>query len=169
MSVQARMSSSDNRLYNPSRDVAHNFKAVMELVVDRLDHDRWPALTELLNREGVTTEELDTACNCYCNFLLAGAEDGRLSMTEVLDNSGFLQCKPAAQVAIMSMLGTCYTGIQFVGMREATLGGEGPLLTVKELQQQASCLRRYLAMSPFVRQLTYYRRAVVGYFQRLLK
>lgn len=69
----------------------------------------------------------------------------------------------------MSMLGTCYTGIQFAGMREATMGGEGPLLTVKELQQQAACIRRYLAMSPLVRRLTYYRRAAVGYLQRLLK
>lgn len=169
MSLQARMSASDNRLYNPSRDVAHNFKSVMEMVLDRLDHDRWPDLTEVLKREGVTLEDLDAACNCYCNFILAGAENGALLMSDVLDDSGFLDCKPAAQVAVMAMLGTCYTGIQFAGMRETTMGGEGPLLTVKELQQQAACLRRYLAMSPLMRRLIYYRRAIVGYFQRLLK
>jgi hypothetical protein len=55
MTLQARMSSEDRRLYNPSRDVAHNFQQVMELVAARLEDQSWPELEEILRREKVWT------------------------------------------------------------------------------------------------------------------
>ena len=38
MSLQAQLSKNDPRLYNPNRDVAHNFATVVTEVADRLEH-----------------------------------------------------------------------------------------------------------------------------------
>ena len=46
MTMQARMTANDQRLYNPSRDVAHNFQQVMEMVAGRLEDYSWTELAE---------------------------------------------------------------------------------------------------------------------------
>lgn len=147
MTMQARMSADDRRLYNPSRDVAHNFKDVMNLVAARLEDGAWPDLDALLKREGVTMDDLGAACGTYCQYLASAVEAPNLSMARSLEKSGFLSCKPAAQVAIMAMIGSCYAGIQFAGVREATVNGEGPLQTVGELVVHAEHFQKYLGMS----------------------
>ncbi len=153
MTIQARMSPDDKRLYNPSRDVAHNFQAVMTLVSERLEDATWPELDQVLRREGITLDDLGEACGAYCSYVGIGATDPKLSMFESLAKSGFLKCKPAAQVAIMAMLGTCYAGIQHVGMREASIQGEGPLKSVGELLKYAEEFRKYTGMSRWRRWL----------------
>jgi len=115
MTLQARMTPNDQRLYNPSRDVAHNFQQVMELVAGRLEDQKWPELTEVLKREGVSMDDLGAACGCYCTYLASAAieekADKNTMQTSMMD-SGFFKCKPAAQVAVLAMIGTCYAGIQ---------------------------------------------------------
>lgn len=147
MTIQARMSPDDKRLYNPSRDVAHNFQAVMTMVAERLEDAKWPELDGVLKREGVTLDDLGEACGAYCLYVSNGATNPKMSMFESLDKSGFLKCKPAAQVAVMAMLGSCYAGIQHAGMREATIQGEGPLQSVADLAKHAEEFRRYTGMS----------------------
>jgi hypothetical protein len=80
MTLQARMSASDNRLYNPGRDVAHNFKQVMEEVAKRLeDKNSWKELSEVLKRENVTDKDLGDACAAYCRYLVDSANLPQLS------------------------------------------------------------------------------------------
>jgi hypothetical protein len=141
------MSSDDRRLYNPSRDVAHNFQAVLHLVADRLEDRSWPELAELLDREGVTLDDLGEACGSYCLYVASAAQTPEVSMPDALRASGFFQCKPAAQVAVMAALGTCFSGIQHAGIREATIGGEGPLYTVNDLLGHAERFRAQLGQS----------------------
>jgi hypothetical protein len=147
MTMQARMSSDDKRLYNPSRDVAHNFKEVMDLVAGRLEDQAWPELDSLLKREGVTMDDLGEACGAYCNYLASAANDPELSMHRSLEKHGFFACKPAAQIAVLALIGSCYAGIQFSGIREATINGEGPLQSVGDLIKHAEHFRRYAGMS----------------------
>lgn len=144
MSLQARMSESDRRLYNPSRDVAHNFKEVLQLVAARLEDNKWPELSALLLREQVSMDDLGEACASYCMYVASAVEDPNKSMFAGIHDSGFFKCKPAAQIAVMAMIGVSYAGIQHAGIREATISGEGPLQTVSQLVASADKLRKYL-------------------------
>ena len=160
MGLQARMSEGDRRLYNPSRDVAHNFQEVMELVAGRLEDRKWPELAELLDREAVDMDEVGQACGCYCTYLASAANPDMVgvSMIESLRLSGFFKCMPAAQVAVLAMIGTCYAGIQFGGIREATMGGEGPMETIAEVAQHGARLQEYMGMPRWRRKLSDFKR-----------
>ena len=59
-----------------------------------------------------------------------------------LESSGFFKCKPAAQVAVLAMLGTCYAGIQHAGIRDATLDGDGPM-AASDLLKSAETVLSY--------------------------
>jgi len=153
MSLQARMSEGDTRLYNPSRDVAHNFKQVLELVAARLEDEKWPELAELLAREGVSMDDVGEACGAYCTYVASAAdpESAQKPMQVSLLESGFFECHPAAQVAVLAMIGTCYAGIQHAGIREATVGGEGPLNSVSDLLKHAENLKRFVGLPAWLR------------------
>lgn len=154
MTLQARMSAGDNRLYNPGRDVAHNFKEVMEEVARRLeDTNAWTELSDILKREKITDEDLGEACAAYCRYLVNSATDPKLPMVQAIEAAGFFNTKPAAQVAVMAMIGTVYAGIQHTGVREATVGGEGPLLDAKSLVKESQSLLEYMRYSRWFRKL----------------
>jgi hypothetical protein len=164
MSLQARMSEGDRRLYNPSRDVAHNFKEVMDIVAGRLEDHKWPELADILGRERVSMDEVGEACGCYCTYLSSAANPDMIgvSMVESLKMSGFFECKPAAQVAVLAMIGTCYAGIQFGGIREASIGGEGPMETIAEVVEHAARLHKYTGMPRWRRRLEDFKRRLVN-------
>ncbi len=153
MSLQARMSEGDKRLYNPSRDVAHNFKEVLSLVAARLEDHAWPELAEILKREKVDMDDLGEACAAYCRYVASATEHPTEPMQVCMSNSGFFDVKPAAQVAVLAMLGTCYAGIQHSGIRDATLGGEGPMASVSDLLKDADDLLRFQGKSKLGRRI----------------
>lgn len=135
MTLQARVSQWDHRLYNVNRDLAHNFgSAVMELA-NRLDDERWPFLHELCRQHKVTDEQLAKALQALCKFVRGAADDPREGMYDVLLRSGWEEVPEAAQVVIMAYLGSILSGYYFIGAREATIGGEGPCLTYKDLAE----------------------------------
>lgn len=166
MSVQARMSEGDRRLYNVNRDVAHNFKYVMQIVAQRFDEDAWPAITSLCKRENVPISEIDKALSCYCEYVAMAGSHPERDMFQALNLSGFFACHSTAQVAVMAMIGTTYAGIQFVGVREATVGGEGPMASMLDLISGAKKFRKYAAMSLFRRAMIYYYRRFLTLFDR---
>jgi hypothetical protein len=153
MSLQARMTAEDPRLYNPSRDVAHNFHSVMKLVADRLEDHAWPELDEVLKREGVTLDDTGEACGAYCTYLSLALTAPDMTMHAGLESSKFFECKPAAQIAVLALIGTCYAGIQFDGIREASLGGKGPMETVADLIKHAEEFRAYSGVPRWRRKL----------------
>lgn len=171
MGLQARMSEGDRRLYNPGRDVAHNFQEVLETVADRLEKQSWPELAGLLDREGVDMDDLGEACGAYCTYIASAAdpERGQLSMIDAMRLSGFFECKPAAQVAVLAMIGTCFAGIQFGGIREATVGGEGPLETIAEVAQHGARLQKYMGMPRWRRKLADFKRRIAEAYQAFRK
>ena len=169
MSIQARMTANDPRLYNPSRDVAHNFQHVMELVASRLEDQTWPELDSLLRREEVTLDDLGAACGAYCTYLASAKTDPLLAMHSSLEQCGFFKCKPAAQVAVLALIGTCYAGIQYAGIREATLGGEGPMQTVGDLMVHAEHFRKFTGMSGLRRKWEKFKVRMFAVFAALSK
>lgn len=134
MSLQAKMAQPhDPRLYSPSRDVAHNFDWVITEVARRCEVGTWDALTRLAETHGVSMEELGRTCQALCLFVMSNTSDHRESMAQGLARSGFLDRDPIARVIVMAYLGTVTLGTHWAGIRETTLGGNGPLLTYQNL------------------------------------
>ena len=150
-SLQARLSQDDRRLYNTNRDVAHCFGDMMREVAARLEDERWKDLADLLKREMVGMDELGEACEAYCLFVASSVEDPKETMEEALHRTGWFKMSHTAQVAVMAMLGTVVSGYFFHGVREATLGGEGPASTLQDLRASGSRCSRLLRMSPIRR------------------
>lgn len=144
-SLQARMSEADPRLYNVNRDVAHNFKEVMTHVFERLQNRLWPELDALLEKEEVTDAEVGAAFDALCKFIGNAQEEMRVDFKEAMTRSGWFSCKPEAQVAVMAILGTVILGYHWAGVREATLGSEGPALRLQDLVKQGDATAKFLA------------------------
>lgn len=136
MSMQARASEWDHRLYNINRDVAHNFGDVMREVAARLEDGRWPVLNEIMAHYKVSQEDLGKACEAYCIFVMSAADDRKERMGACLTRSGWYDVPEHAQVALMAILGTVLSGYFWSGAREATLGGVGPCLTYTDLRER---------------------------------
>jgi hypothetical protein len=156
MSLNARMGSNDPRLYHADRDVAHNFKSVMSHVHRRLQGRRWPELEDILVELEVPDEEISRAFDCLCQFIAGAYDQGSVDFKTLLDSTGWFKCHPAAQVAVMSVLGTVILGYHFTGVREVTLCGQGPAADLKNLPEEIgrnAAVSEFLALSRWRRRL----------------
>ena len=134
MSMQARMSQSDPRLYNPNRDVAHNFEFVIMEVSKCIEMGKWPALVNYAAEYKISDEVLGRCCEALCKFVVVQADNPKESMAACLARCGFLDLPEQARVIVMAYLGNIILGMHWAGVREATLNKEGPCLTYKKLR-----------------------------------
>lgn len=133
MTLQARFSQSDPRLYSPDRDVAHAFKPMVLLVAERIEKQSWPVVADVLAHYGVTHEQMGQTCQAFCTFVMAATER-RETMEECLMRSGWFDQPEVAQLAYMALLGTVVSGYFFAGAREACCTGHDPVLTGDDLR-----------------------------------
>jgi len=152
-SLQARMSQNDPRLYNVNRDVAHNFGFVITEMFKAVLEERWPALTNLAKEKGVTKEQLGEGCNALVKFVGVQADDPNESMAACLARCGWLDFPEHVRVILMAYLGLVTLGIHFHGVREATLGGQGPAATYKQLSWHGRRMVLLMRMGWFRRRL----------------
>lgn len=134
MSLQARMSQGDDRLYNVNRDVAHNFEFVIMEVAKCMEEGKWPVLTKLAKENGVSDTDLGKCCEALIKFMGVQTENPEESMAACLARCGFLELPEIARVVVMAYLGNITLGIHHAGVRDATLGGVGPAATYKKLR-----------------------------------
>ena len=156
MSLNARMSKEDPRLYHPGRDVAHNFKDVMGHVNRRLRDRTWPELEEFMVKAGVPDTEVDKAFCCLIAFVSSAYEKGKTSFETCFEETGWFELQPCAQIAVMATLGLVILGYHYTGVREVTLAGEGPAAELKDLDQlirQPSEISRFLSLPRWRRKL----------------
>jgi hypothetical protein len=146
VTTQARMTQSDPRLYNPSRDVAHNFDHVIMEVCDRIEKGHWDPLNKLAVDHGVSDEQLGLTTSALCHFVL-GQLDRRESMGACLARSGFLDQPAMARVIVMAYLGQVVLGLHWAGVHESTLGGTGPLLDYADLRARGAECAKLMRMS----------------------
>lgn len=146
MSINARMSPQDPRLYNVNRDLAHNFEFIINNVALCIEQGRWGALTRLAREHGVTDAELGKACSILCVFVAVQADNPKESMAACLARCGFLDLNEISRVIVMAYLGNIVLGIHHNGVREATLGGVGPAQTYKQLAQAGANLTLIMDM-----------------------
>ena len=152
MSLQAKLNQPhDPRLYSPNRDVAHNFDFVIKETADRCAAGQWAELVEYAKDKQISQEDLGRALQTLCYFVMSNTSDHRETMAQGLERSGFLGLKPAARVIVMAHLGTIVLGAHWAGVREATLNGQGPLLSYQNLVSYGRRLNILLRMNRFQR------------------
>lgn len=134
MGLQARMTAGDPRLYNANRDVAHNFNYVVMEVARRIEAGTWDELTKLAKAHNVSDEELGRACQCVAKFALSQLDVPKESMSSCMARCGFLDLHPTARIVVTAYIGTIVLGMNWAGVHEATLEGEGPLMGYKRLR-----------------------------------
>ena len=149
-------------LYNPNRDVAHHFVYVVQAATTRLENDVWPELADILRSANIEDADVAEAVACYCEYVAMGKTDPLRPMHEALEESGFLKCKPQAQIAVMATIGAIYTGIQHAGVREATIGGEGPAMHLGELLREGDRSAKLLSKPRWQRRLLACYRQMIG-------
>jgi hypothetical protein len=117
----------DPRLYNPNRDVAHNALEVLQEVRKRLAADKWPAMAEILARAQVTPQHAERGLQALSSFLTGSLEVPKETMYQGLVRAGWFEVPEAVNIAVLAHLGAILLGMQWGGIREATLRGVGPL------------------------------------------
>lgn len=153
MSLNARMTATDPRLYNVNRDVAHNFDFVIQEVAKCAEDRRWPALTKIAQAAGVSDTDVGAVCQAVIKFMGVQADNPKESMGACLARCGFLDLPEAARVVVMAYLGNVTLGIHFAGVREATLNGQGPALTYKKLRWEGRKFALLMTMPRWKRRL----------------
>jgi hypothetical protein len=134
MSIQARMTPGDNRLYNPSRDLAHNFGAIVLEAAKSASSGRWPAITKLAKEKEIPDEILGKAFEIVTKFIGRQADDPKESMHSCLARCGWLELPEYARVCVVAYIGLITIGMQHAGVREASIQGNGPAMGYKRLR-----------------------------------
>lgn len=153
MSLQARMSQGDDRLYNVNRDVAHNFGFVMLEVAKAIEEERLSSLAKIAKDYNVDDETIGKCMQSLLKFVAVQAEDPKESMACCLARCGFLDLPEMARVVVMAYLGVVTLGIHHRGVREATMGGHGPADTYKKLVGHGRKLSLLMKISKFRRRM----------------
>ena len=151
--LQARMEKGDRRLYNVSRDLAHCFGELLTEAVKRCTARPWKELSDLGDREGVTGENIAETSAALLKFLGIQADFPKESMFDGLYRSGYTQLPAAPRIVLMAYLGSVVLGAHWAGVREATLGGEGPALVYKDLAAHGEHLVKLASMPAWQRPL----------------
>jgi len=166
--LQARLSENDPRLYNINRDLAHNYKDILELVAARLEDGTWDELDAHLADNQVTMDDLGEACASFCRYVGSAATDKEATMHEGMEAAGWFECKPLAQAAYLAVMGTVVAGIAHRGIREATLDEDGPALRVGELTEAGDKCLAMLRVPKWRRKVNGYASRVTSAFSALL-
>ena len=150
MTVQVRFEKNDPRLYNVERDVAHNFRFVAMEVAKRLERKPWPEL-DLALKHVPDDPQLGQAAQAFCTFVATAALTPTEDMSAALLRSGWFAVPPSAQVAYMAYLGQVMAGVYFHGVREATIGGQGPCSQVDDLLAAGREASRFMSIPRYRR------------------
>lgn len=125
MSLEARLEPG-GKLFSPARDLRWIYPQAIKAVCEHFNKRAWPDLIDLAAREGADWDDLCDALDKYCNYLNASVTDPEKSLHQVLEQVGWFEQPPAAQIAIMAMLGRVVTGQLFDSLRSTTYLGEAP-------------------------------------------
>lgn len=121
----------------PARDLRFCYKAVIQQVMHNFNTNRWPELTAIMGKEGVTFEDLCKAMDAYGSLLSMAAIDPERTYSDALKESGWLDCKPAARFGLCAMFGTAMMGQFYRALEEATPMGERPQPSLDEMFEAA--------------------------------
>jgi hypothetical protein len=104
--------------YNPARDIVYIMPAVMQSAMEAaIDKKPWPDMQKWMTENGIDDEELSDGFHAYGKFLSGAAESYGKTMTQALDESGWLSLRWQVRVAVgfymvYILSGTVYKGAQ---------------------------------------------------------
>lgn len=126
---------------NPARDIAHCWPQLLERVVLLCHEENWsPQLRSVLDASGVVEDDVRLAITALCDFCKASLNNSFATPKDALTSLGFFELKPAAQLAVTSLLGEVCAGAFWAGIRSAMPAGQEPE-SFKEVADKAAKLR----------------------------
>lgn len=116
----------DGTRFSPSRDLRYAYQSAIKAVGIHFDSRMWEDLMAYAMGEGLSYDDLVDTMDALLRFLNSSVDNAQESMHEVLQRSGWLDQPPAAQIALMAMLGRVVLGQYFDALRSTTETGERP-------------------------------------------
>lgn len=112
--------SDDEIRLNPSRDIAVFWPEIVEVIAEGLAREVWePWFDWFCKLMGVDEDELMRAHACYFEAVqLARVPEIRTPLM-AMQQAGFLDCKPAAQLVVLAKGGQLGFGAYYAGVRQA--------------------------------------------------
>lgn len=107
-----------------ARDLRYCYPQVLRVVVQNFNERKWPELMALTEEHGIDFGQLCDAMSSYETFLVDSCKYPEDDMHQCLVRAGWFEHRPAAQIAIMAMLGITMTGQLFYSVRETTEAGK---------------------------------------------
>lgn len=133
MGMQMRPQGGDPRFYAPNRDIAYCFPQMMRKALAALDDEenRPPWIAEYLEYTGTTQDDICAAAKAMADGIAHFVDVDKPppeTPQASLEESGFFESPPAAQLVISARLGQVFTGLFFTAVRDITPQGmESPV------------------------------------------
>lgn len=127
MGMQMRPQGGDPRFYAPNRDIAYCFTHIVSVALAALDDEekRPPWIADYMEHTGTTQDDLCAAAKAMADGIANFVDVDKPPETphESLDQSGFLDSPPAAQLILSARIGQVLTGLFFTAVRDITPAG----------------------------------------------
>lgn len=117
-----------SRTYDPNRDFAYLFPAIIETLRDRVlgSPPKWREFWDVAASLGVTRAEVEEGVEAAIRFAVYAVDDPKASMAMHLNRCGWFQLSPATRVLVSAAIGQPCLSMFFTGARCATINGTGP-------------------------------------------
>jgi len=111
-------------MYAPSRDIAYNYPSLILAVRNAINEDYWPKFMEIMEQLGASFEDLDAANIACSEYLNRCCNDPDYSPRSLLEEVGWFDIHPAAQMTWFAMMGSVMMVQLFHAVRSTSKVGE---------------------------------------------
>lgn len=139
MSLQSLIHGGGNgtKVHSICRDVAYNFSFIMAEVVKKIVEGRWPA-NELMDKLQTSQEEMVATAKALTGFIKNATDPNYRTMLEAAEATHLFETNDNAQLANYAIIGFLMLGMFFSGVREASIMGNDPMLSQRDLIDKAN-------------------------------
>jgi len=137
MSLQALVG---GRAVSTARDVAYHFGFVLNEVAKRVTKGHWPTNSESLEKLGTNSDEIAKVTQSLCTFMEKSIDPNYRTMQEALEGSSLFDHSDGATILVFATIGIIESGVFFSGIRDASILGNQPLASQRDLIEQARTL-----------------------------
>lgn len=120
-------------LYAPARDVVWMLPHIIKNAATRMEEKRFKTLHDLLEEKGVKPEELAKAVDTFVALMQQAPQQSSGDLVEALRKAGWFDIRDEARIAFIFYIGAQLMGTMWVGVRDASVGGDEALENVERL------------------------------------
>ena len=135
----------EKRWYSPDRDMAYCWQSMVRAAANGLAAVSWEDwFRDYFAHSGLTEDQIGEAMVVYIKSIVKLTEPGISSHKQALEECGWFNLHPAAQIAVLMRLGQVATASFFTCIRDVTIEGEAPPLAQAKLMDEAMKIEEVL-------------------------